>query len=245
MKKIIAIAALAATMATPAVAEIPVTPDVIMTDDVVTHLNSFVDGYKTVDGTLETGAERVERLLNELGDLADTGGQHGPRWNQIVEAAAKEGWSTYAASHIKSFGLLPNVSEFNAWNEYFLANPDAFLALIPAADESLYTDIQNTKEFSAGTQTTTTTILEATENNQAQMTIGGGTYKLGDGDTIGVTVNAVDVMAADLNSAVNEAVNTALKQAVEAAFNTGYDEGYEDGFRDGWQAAETHYGVGQ
>ena len=214
MKKLLATFAVCMAFSMPAMAT-----DFFWADGVVSSFNG------------ESSQARAERLFAEIEDLGMNGGQHGQRWNTIVEAAAKEGWASQLNDHITSMGLLPNVSTYNAWKDYFVGNHAAYVALFdPATTDEINTDFM--EAFEAATETTTSASHTYFDGNS--WSIQHNTY----------TIGGVDLeFTSQYESHIDTAVDKALKEAIEKSFNAGYDKGFKAGYKEGWKDAEAHHGI--
>ena len=127
----------------------------LQVDDSIIYDDNLNDSYtpaaKSASNTIkghknnETGSQRVERLKNELSNLAKTGGAHGQRWNKILQVAENEGWGDYLTNYVLTLTDVRD-NAFVAVKQFLAGEVDYFLD--PALEEEITAAISKTIDFS-------------------------------------------------------------------------------------------------
>ena len=204
MKKLLAIAALAATMATPAVAS---------------EWNAnVIKAYK--DG--ESASMRSDRLKKEIDDMIDAGDWYSIRWNKIVEVAGKEGWDDMLNAYTVAEGA-PTIQDYLY----------GYL-LMPVSDNTIGAYIPSDPNPGEVTVNSTVTITHFGPNSSlaGKYQVGGYEGSINDHILDSFTgygnYDTLDEAMAKLNEQVKEAVDNAYNVGFDDGFKAGYKEGWRD-----------------
>ena len=110
MKQLLATAAIAAIISTPALAADFTYGNTTVSEADYTALQAAAASYGN-----ESGSDRATRLTKEMIDIMESGDAYNNRWHKIISVANKEGWGSELTAVVDNFNLTANYS--NLWDQ--------------------------------------------------------------------------------------------------------------------------------
>ena len=197
--------------------------------------NAILNAAEITYGNDANGAARIQRLANELEQLALDGSYGSERWKTIIAAATNEGWIAIVNDVVGDTNITWTVPA----TLYGLVNGNFGAFVDPAIDDEITADF-NLAFKKADNSITVASNSQALHQNTETFWYGKTTNRI---NGTNISISGKSSTLGNLDQRIAEIVDDAVEEAIEKAYNTGFDDGFEAGYKQGWRDAEDFHGI--